>query len=542
MSVDSGPPSSALRVAKAIRRHWLLVLGAPTATTLLALLFIFLVRPVFESGASIRFLEDQSLLSGALGSAIGQGGGGLSMLASLAGAAVPTQTEVEVLGSRALAGLILDELGLRLELRTPSRVRRGAVFQEIAISDEAAEGKFTLDRVADGQFTVTGEIVTDRDVFRPILNERKSEVDLGSARVGEPLPIAGARIVLAPEAATLSRIRFRIHPMQDALDEFQKRVTIDRPRRDADVVTIRVRWSDPEVAAEAADLMAVRFMERRETFLSREYGRTAVFLSSELDSLQGELVVVEEALRVYREAEGIVEPEAQVTAAIEQLAELQGRRDLISAEREALLTLLDEVRAIPVVAGEESPLRQLVYFPTLLATTATAELLSLLGELENEWAALLDRRTPDAREVRVLSDRVAELESQLGTVAETFVKGLGNQVASLDELIAGFLGRLDRWPAVELEYLRRRRQVEVLTELYMFMQLQQKEAEITAAGGSGGARIVDVAEVPIEPVIPQPLVTLIISLIVGSGIGVGGAVALEHSASVFREDPPEIAA
>ena len=541
--MDSGPPRPALRLAKALRRRWLLVLGAPTATTLLALLFIFLVRPVFESGVSIRFLEDQTPLGGALGSAVGQGGsGGLSLLASLAGRAVPTQTEVAVLGSRGLAGVVMNELGLRLELRRPSRVRRSAVFQEVALSNMATEGKFTLERVADGQFSVVGRIVVDRNVFRPILNERKTEVDLGTARVGEPLPIAGTRIVLAPEAATMSRIRFRIHPLQDALDDFQKRVSVDRPRRDADVVSIQVRWRDPDVAANAADLMAIRFLERREDFLSREFGRTAAFLSSELDSLQGELVVAEEALRVYREAEDIVEPEAQATVAVEQLADLQGRRDLIAAEQQALLTLLVEVRAIPVDVAEESPFRQLVYFPTLLATTATAELLRLLGELENERAALLDRRMPDAREIRVLSDRVTELENQLGTVAETFVGGLGNQVESLDELIAGFLDRLERVPVVELEYLRRLRQVEVLTELYLFMQLRQKEAEITAAGESGGARIVDDAEVPIEPVIPQPLLTLIISLIVGVGIGVGGAVALEHSASVFIEAPPEIAA
>jgi tyrosine-protein kinase Etk/Wzc len=150
--------------------------------------------------------------------------------------------------------------------------------------------------------------------------------------------------------------------------------------------------------------------------------------------------------------------------------------------------------------------------------------------------------TERRRTVRVLSQRVTELETQLRTVAQTFVDGLGNQVESLDGLITDFLGELERVPRVELEYLRRRRQVEVLTELYMFMQLAQKEAEITAAGESGGARVVDAAEVPIEPVVPQPLLTLIISLIVGVGIGVGGAAALEHAGSVVGEVPPEIAA
>ena len=180
--------------------------------------------------------------------------------------------------------------------------------------------------------------------------------------------------------------------------------------------------------------------------------------------------------------------------------------------------------------------------PSVPATAGAAELRSRWGETGNGGAVRLGRRKPDGREIRVLSDRVSELENQLRTVAETFVDGLGNQVVALDQLITDFRGELERVPAVEMEYLRRRRQVEVLTELYLFMQLRQKEAEITAAGESGGARIVDAAEVPIEPVLPQPMLTLIISVIVGVGIGVGGAVALEHSASVLGEAPPEVAA
>ena len=73
--------------------------------------------------------------------------------------------------------------------------------------------------------------------------------------------------------------------------------------------------------------------------------------------------------------------------------------------------------------------------------------------------------------------------------------------------------QLDQLPAVELEYLRRKRQVEVLTELYVFMEMRQKEAEITAEGESGGARVIDTAEIPIEPVRPRPLLTLLLSQI-----------------------------
>lgn len=545
MNVDSGSVLSGYRLLRAVGRRWLLVLSVPTVTVLLALLFIFLVPPLFESRATIRFLEDQTPLGGSLTSALGQGGGGgLSLLAGLAGRSVPTQTEIEVLRSRELAAVIMDELGLRLELRRPSRVRYGVVFQDVLISDEAPEGKFTLDRLNEGEFRITASVVTERDVFRPILNERRAQEDFGSARVGEVLPIPGTRIILSPEAADFKQIRFRVHAAQDALDDLQELISVDRPRRDADVVSVRVRWTDPEIAAETASLMATRFIERREEFLGREYGRTSVFLSMELDSLREELVIAEENLRAYREIEGIVEPEAQATAAVEQLTDLQVRRDLLAVEQQALTTLVDEIQGNLLNSPEsveESPYRRLVYFPTLLANTATAELLRLLGELENEKAALLDRRTSRAREVQVLNERVDELEEQLRSVAQTYLEGLENQVESLDELLLEFRAQLDQLPAVELEYLRRKRQVEVLTELYVFMEMRQKEAEITAEGESGGARVIDAAEVPIEPVRPRPLLTLLMSAIAGLGIGIAGAFALENSVSAFGEVSSEVA-
>jgi len=530
---------------RALRRRWPVALGVPFAVVVLAFLFIILVRPLFESRATLRFVETERPLGGAL-SALGGGaggfggGGGLSLLASIAGQGVAIQTEMELLGSRELAREVMNELGFRLELREPARTFRSRVFGSVAIGPNAPVGEFTLERNASGGFDVSGEVVVARDVFRPILNERKEDRDYGTVAVGAPLPIEGVHITLAGAAEAFDEIVFRIHPPQTALEDFRDRVGVDRPTRDADLLAVSVRWTDPELAALATNRLAERFIERRERFLAREFGRTADFLSRELELLQAELRGAEEALRDYREVEEIVEPEAQATAAVEQFAELQARRDLLAAERGALLSLLEDAGGLAAAdPGAESPYRRLVFFPTLLTSNATAEMITLLGELENERAALLDRRTPESREVRVLTERIGEVEDQLRSVAETYLAGLHEQVSSLDELLLGFRSRLETVPAVELEYLRLRRQVELLNELFLFMELRQKEAEITAAGETGGAHIVDRGEPAIEPVRPQPRLTLILALIAGLGMGIGGAVLLEHVAPAREEDGAE---
>ncbi len=534
MSDGPGAPRRPARILQATRRRWPWVVGVPGATVILALLFIFLVPPLFESRSTLRFIESQSPLGGALSSLAGGGGGagGLSLLASFAGQGVPIQTEMEVLGSRELARVVMDELGLRLQVEDPSRVLRDRVFTEVAVGPDTPEGDYELVAGGDGSFRLSGEVVVGRDPFRPVFNEETEEVELGEVAPGRPLPLEGSRIVLAPGAGDFRRIRFRIHAPQEALEEFRDAIGVDRPARDADILAVGVRWSDPVLATRATDLLAQRFIERREAFLAREYGRTATFLAGELDSLRTELGRAEEELRAYREAEGIVEPEAQATAAVEQLAELQARRDLVSAEREALLALLRRARSGEDAEGSgESPYRRLVYFPTLLTSSATAELVTLLGELENERAALMDRRTTEAREVRALTDRIEGVEAQLRTVAETYLEGLEEQVVSLDQLLSGFRGQLESVPATELEYLRRRRQVELLNELYLFMEMRRKEAEVTAAGETGGVRVVDGAELPLEPARPRPLLTLILALVAGVGLGVGTAVLLEYTTS-----------
>ncbi len=525
-----------IQLGSALRQRWWLVIGTPFVTAVMALMFVFWVRPLFESTTTLRFTEDQSPFGGAAAAGVGDGGGGLSLLASLAGRSVPIQSEMSVLRSRSLSLIVVDELGLRLEVDEPKRMAWDDLFARVELYDDVAEGEYELEAAGTG-FQVRGEVLVGRDPFRPIMNEQYEVRDFGTAAPGQALPIPGMNVVLAASAAGVERIVFKVLPAQDALDGFQERVVVSKPEREADLVQVAVQWTDPALAARIAEVLTRHFIERREALQAEQYGRTAGFLSGQLDSLNLELETAEERLKRYREAEGIVEPEAQATAAVEQLAEVQARRDLLVAERRALTQLMDQVAADAAAGPQavESPYRRLVFFPTLLQNAATAELLRLMGELENERAELYGRRTAESREASVITERIGQLEGQLRVMAETYLEGIDNQVQSFDALLSNFSDQLARVPAVEQEYLRRRRQVEVLTQLYVFMEMRQKEAEVTSAGEAGGVRIIDRPAVAIEPIRPKPTLTLGLALVVGLILGVAGAVVLDHAAAPPRQ-------
>lgn len=518
-------------IVAALFRRWWLVAGTPLATAVLALAFVLLVTPQFRVATSVRIVAEEEPLAGAVPTGAGEGVGGLSFLASLTGRGVPLQTEMAVLSSRRLTERLVEDMGLRVEVREPSRVPRSEVLARAALPLDGPEGDLELRRQSDGRFSVAARLLTSRDPFRVVGETRYEPRDLGTVGPGEAIALDGAQLLLSEGAGRYERIVIRLLPRDRALRRFQSRLTVTRPERDADVVEVALTWPDPYVAAEAANRLVDGYLAYREQLRVEQARRSSAFLSAQLDSLDSELKTAEEELRRFRETRDVVAPEAQVSAEVQRLAELKGRRDLLQAERTALSDLVASLDASG--GGRE---RRLVFFPTLLQSQSTAELLRLLGELENERAKLLDRRTADAREVALVTARIEEIESELKTVAQTYLEGLGDQVAALDRTLSGSEAALGAVPQVEMEYVRRRRQVELLTELETFLQTRRKEAELTAAKRGVGAYILGEARPPQEPATPRPTLTVALALVVGLVLGVGAALVLERPAPAPAAD------
>ena len=102
--------------------------------------------------------------------------------------------------------------------------------------------------------------------------------------------------------------------------------------------------------------------------------------------------------------------------------------------------------------------------------------------------------------MQVLTERIRELDTQLQNIAETYLQGLTNQVAALQEVAQGFGGELNALPKKEVQTARLEREVTVRQELYTLLQTRLKEAEITQAMEDPSVRIVDPAVVPEHPV------------------------------------------
>ena len=326
---------------------------------------------------------------------------------------------MEVLRGRSAAQAVVDSLGLRARLLTPRRGRPTELFSVLQVSPTADTGTLDLHPRADGAFTIS----------RPGAAET-----LAVARIGITTRVAGVALALTPAARNVPDLRLQVDLPDDAIRRFQSALSVSRPARDADLIAIRTRAGDPVQAAAMANLMALNLVAERQ---AARRGRTAAavpFLAEQDDTLSRQLRAAEDSLRAYQQRAHVVDAPEEARVQVGRLAQLQADVAGIRAERDALATLVKQLRwdTAGETLGGQAPSRRLMAFPSLLRNQTASVLLGALAQVEAERSQLLIRRMPADSDVQVLSRRIREIEVQLEGIAQAYLQGLTNQVASLE--------------------------------------------------------------------------------------------------------------
>jgi tyrosine-protein kinase Etk/Wzc len=249
------------------------------------------------------------------------------------------------------------------------------------------------------------------------------------------------------------------------------------------------------------------------------------FLRGQISLLTSQLTIAEDSLRRYREQERIVRLDEEANTEVSRFVSAQAERNALDAERSSLNSLIASADDNHAKHPDQSRYRQLVAFPSLLKNSAASELLQQLSTLEDQRSALLNRRTTQDPEVQGLTTRIDAIDTQIRTLAGTYLDGLDKQVAALDRTLGVYGGSLQHIPQKEVEYARLERGTKVLGDAYQLLQTRLKEAEIAQAVEDPSVRVIDPAVMPIRPLRPNKPVNALVGLLLGLLAGVGIAFA-----------------
>lgn len=483
------------------RRRWVVAAVVVTAVSL-AMLYSLFAAPVYEASVRMRIDDEQSNVPV------------LDILKTMSQGS-QVETEMEVLRSRTLAEDVVDSLGLQLVVVAPRRVPRARLMRDVAVERSALDATLIFRRAGD-RFAVIDE---------------ESGDTIAQALPHVPVHAGGTSFTLTRGAFGYVELRVAVRPFSERVKRLEKAIHVARPNREADVIAVSYRGGDSLLVAAVPNLLARRFIFRRQEARKTEVRSTVRFLRTQIDTLAGQLAAAEDALRDFRQGAQVVSLDAEATQQVEKLADLQAHRNELESERAALAKLLDDVRlqaAHNPQPGEQSPYRRLIAFPTLLRNQAIGTLLGSLAGVEDQRAALLVRRLPADPDVKVLTQRVHDIEEQLRGIVVTYLDGLSSQVQSLDATLARFGRQLEAIPAKEVRYARLQRQEKVLEEIYTLLQTRLHESEIALAAEDASVSVVDPAIAPDRPIAPRRKIYVAVAGLVGLMFGIALACLLEY--------------
>lgn len=343
--------------------------------------------------------------------------------------------------------------------------------------------------------------------------------------------------------------------VETIIERLNKDVKIEAPR-DADIIKITVRSKNPKEAALIANTFADAYYERNLMMSRNESRSVRKFLEEQLADKKKLLDQAENQLETYMKSAGVVALDEESKKLIEQLSNLESKRGEaiveISSAQTKLNTYLEQIKQI-----EPEFVR--------VATEALDPYIKYLQEEIAKLEVTRDQiiaQNPKVGSKEVLNKSLREIDEQLASLRKKlqekiseflktgfassgspgtqtydptgFVKELKQKILlteieltayeakkkELERLIEQLNQVFETIPSKLIDYARLERARMSSEKLYLLIEEKYQEAMIAEQSQFGYVQIIDYATPGIKPISPKVYLNLILSIIIGLGLGV----------------------
>jgi capsular exopolysaccharide synthesis family protein len=308
------------------------------------------------------------------------------------------------------------------------------------------------------------------------------------------------------------------------------------------VVNVTYRSADPVFAAKAANALSERYVEYGLTYRVPVTKSGDAFEADQIRSERQRLTESERALQRHMEEKGTPSVSArQENAAARRIAdsgaELTHAR-LNRLDQEALLHRWMELRKAP---------DQIDTFPALRADEAAQRLWAEIGDLRAKDAHLTAAGFGPEREDRrrismSVGQKTGQLQAQIDRLMEPVrasTTAARAHEAAMQQKLDEELARVDSRDRPIVDYVLLERRVMSHRQTHDHLVQRTKNTGLTGAAPGPNVQIVEAAEVPRRPVLPNRSRDLGIAFVLACLIGVGLAFGTEYLDSRLK-NPDDI--
>ena len=328
---------------------------------------------------------------------------------------------------------------------------------------------------------------------------------------------------LAPYVA-MTQSGLKVEPVRDT------RVS----SRETRLIDIRYTHPDPQVAAKIVNAIADTFVLSNLERKTETNSSTGDFLQKRIAELQSNIRSSEERLINYAKNNQILSLDASQNTVVDRLSGLN--RQLLEAENErksaeAAYRAALAPGAADALSSESARLAQ------------DAE--STLAKLRQRRAELLVENTEEWPEVKEINQQIAILEGQLKesrgratSVVKTNLETRYRQTLAREQAVRADFnkqrGETLTQNEAAINYRIIQQEIETNKTLLDGLLQRSKENDVVLAGTPNNIYVVDYAIAPAYPIGPARLRTVLLSLALSLGFGVGLAILLEYLDDTIR--------
>jgi tyrosine-protein kinase Etk/Wzc len=310
---------------------------------ILAILYTFLMKPVYEA-SSMLHVKDEKSKAGILGE--------LSLSTTN-----PVNTEIEILKSRTNAENVVKRLHLNWGI---SKKSEGLTFSLLEFKSDAEEPKYKIEltgaetyKVTDDDGKTVGEgksgVLMQKEGFRLLLDNIKGEVG--------------------------NSFRVELLSADQIVQKLREEIKASEAGRLTSIIKVSYQNTDPVLARDVVNTLVQSYLEQSVGFKSEEAGRAVGFVEEQLDALRGELDKAEKNLQTYKSASGVMMLDSEAEALIQQIAQKEKASAELEVQKRALLT--EYTDAHPAVRNinrqQEAIRKQLASYEAHIKTMPQAE-------------------------------------------------------------------------------------------------------------------------------------------------------------------------
>jgi len=501
--VESAGMVSFRQALAVLRRRFQLILALTACGAALGLFLASREPTSYRASAMLRLAGERQTLTGT----------SEEVAPGLGRTADPMLSIIELLRSRAVAGVVVDSLGLQLVSLTP----------EFSVED--LEGVKVDPRAAGDSVLVAFR----EDGVSARRGERAVTVPYGQ------LVNLGVVQFTVRSRPALETIALGIRSREAAIDGLLAGLLVSR-REMTDVIDVGYIAEDPRTAQRVVNSTVHAFQTLNVQWARERSRRRSEFLAEQLAQNDTLLQRAQAELASFRSRQQLASSQTAMQANQQALLALDARQEELQADRQTFVGLLERLKATDDASREEA-LRALATSPAMGDNPAIGGLYQQLLKYQQR----IDSMTTGPWRVAPSNPDLVQLRSLAQTTQNQLISAVRSHVGALDARVKSLEGLRQRsgasmaiLPAMAEEEMRLERRVDALARIGDELRLDFQRARMAEAVEAGDIDVVALAPLPSTPLLNSATLKVALGLFIGLTLGMVIAWILEALNTAVR--------